>query len=598
MYVFTEAEIVEALHDDVELKAISPGGRPADDSSLDRSPKQNWVEQRGGLPRYVRMVANALVRTGKSRSTAIAIAISKMKRWAAGGDNVRPQVQAAAAKALAQWEAMKGSKSAEAVMVETWDEKSAQAMLEQVLDEDRIEQEEKTLNAFEEQFALESKSASRNAPGDMEHKSVGVAGVQVEDEGNGIVKAYVSVTNMVDGVNDVIHDGAYEKSLRKRKPKGIWSHDWNIPVSRTLEAKALKPGDPDLPKTLPDGRKWPANAGALFIKTEFNLETQRGREAYSDVVFFGEDQEWSIGYRVPPGGAKIDTKTGQRHIHVLDLYEYSPVLFGAMPIARTKVEAKGLLDEAGIDTSAMTEVKSMIFTDRALTMTHDDFMEWKTALLAGEETDDARFEVKDARSAVEESDDAPQALYDADDEDYVASLFEDEDWGIKASPAAAGGDDDWDDEPEDGASGDPEERDGTEREDEETPGTLSAVVTAQDLGEDFEALVDLAEDFDMGVEDDDAAFRDETADEILSIIEDNLDDVDDDQRAAFQNIAKAILEAIPDSESAQAVDDAVEQRVRPRRGKRDEGAVEEKSISMGIDKFQALREEIYAEMRR
>lgn len=129
--------------------------------------------------------------------------------------------------------------------------------------------------------------------------------------------------------------GAYQKTLVKRKPKGVWSHDWDTPVSKTLDVKELMPGDPELPGLMPNGDPWPVNAGALKVKTQFNLETQRGREAYSDVVFFGEEQEWSIGYNVPVGGAKVDQKSGVREITMLELYEYSPVLFGAMPLART-----------------------------------------------------------------------------------------------------------------------------------------------------------------------------------------------------------------------------------------------------------------------
>ncbi len=86
--------------------AISPGGRPADDSPLGSG--DNWVTRHGGLPKYIREVAHALLKT-HTESEAIAIAVQKMRDWAAGGDHVRPQVQAAAAKALAEWEALKGS---------------------------------------------------------------------------------------------------------------------------------------------------------------------------------------------------------------------------------------------------------------------------------------------------------------------------------------------------------------------------------------------------------------------------------------------------------------------------------------------------------
>lgn len=169
----------------------------------------------------------------------------------------------------------------------------------------------------------------------LEHKTVGVKGMKVVSQEEGIVETIISVTGMIDNVKDRIMPGAYEKTLAKRKPKGVWSHDWDTPVSKTLDVKELMPGDSELPKKMPNGEPWPSGAGALKVKTQFNLETQRGREAYSDVVFFGEEQEWSIGYNVPVGGAKVDSKTGIREIGMLELYEYSPVLFGAMPLART-----------------------------------------------------------------------------------------------------------------------------------------------------------------------------------------------------------------------------------------------------------------------
>ena len=170
---------------------------------------------------------------------------------------------------------------------------------------------------------------------EIEFKVVSLKGMNVVDAEKGIVETIISVTGIVDNVKDRILPGAYSKTLAKRKPKGVWSHDWDTPVSKTLDVKELMPGDPELPQTMPDGDPWPAQAGALKVKTQFNLDTQRGREAYSDVVFFADEQEWSIGYNVPVGGAKVDTKSGVREIETLELYEYSPVLFGAMPLART-----------------------------------------------------------------------------------------------------------------------------------------------------------------------------------------------------------------------------------------------------------------------
>jgi phage head maturation protease len=175
---------------------------------------------------------------------------------------------------------------------------------------------------------------------ELDYKAVPVTNVaDVKDQGNGIITALVSVTGIKDNVGDIIHPGAFEKSLVTRRAKGVWHHDVTKSVSKTLDIKELKPGDSLLPKALPDGSPWPAEAGGLWVKMQFNLKSTRGKDAYEDVKFFADEQEWSIGFNVPTGGAEIDKKTGIRHIKTVNLYEYSPVLFGAMPNARTFVGA-------------------------------------------------------------------------------------------------------------------------------------------------------------------------------------------------------------------------------------------------------------------
>ena len=164
----------------------------------------------------------------------------------------------------------------------------------------------------------------------MQHKQVPVASVKGIDGVEGIVEAIVSVTNIVDHVNDMIMPGAYKATLRKRNPKVVWSHDTNIPVGKTLRVEELMPGDPRIPRDLAE-----QNAGGLLVKMQFNLHTTRGRDAFYDVQFYGDEQEWSIGYSVPEGKYYVDEKSGVRHIKQLDLFEYSPVIFGAAPSTRT-----------------------------------------------------------------------------------------------------------------------------------------------------------------------------------------------------------------------------------------------------------------------
>lgn len=83
--------------------------------SLNKSAKHNWVEDAGGLPEYICEVARA-VGKGTDLDHAIPIAISQIKKWAAGvthnGKDGTPKAagaktQAKAKAALAQWEALK-----------------------------------------------------------------------------------------------------------------------------------------------------------------------------------------------------------------------------------------------------------------------------------------------------------------------------------------------------------------------------------------------------------------------------------------------------------------------------------------------------------
>lgn len=88
---------------DYELIALSSS------SSLAEVPgDNNWIEKKGGnLPPYVRKVARGIMKSGKTKSQAIAIAISRIKKWAAGGDDVDADTRAKAIAALAAWEKLK-----------------------------------------------------------------------------------------------------------------------------------------------------------------------------------------------------------------------------------------------------------------------------------------------------------------------------------------------------------------------------------------------------------------------------------------------------------------------------------------------------------
>lgn len=116
--------------------AITPGGRVGDDSSLNSSPKKNWVENAGGLPKYIRMVAHALIRNGKPKDRAIGMAVGIVRNWAEGKGEVSPKVRAAAAKAIVEWEAKKGKANVTKVEPSRWNYEDYTDIAKQ-LDHDR-----------------------------------------------------------------------------------------------------------------------------------------------------------------------------------------------------------------------------------------------------------------------------------------------------------------------------------------------------------------------------------------------------------------------------------------------------------------------------
>jgi hypothetical protein len=195
-----------------------------------------------------------------------------------------------------------------------------------------------------------------------ETKALPVAEFKVLDETQGIVESLVAVSGIEDKVADIIEPGALGASLDKVTPIGVWSHDWDTPVSKVLEARELYPGDPNLPETKADGSEWPSKAGALYVKAQYNLDTQAGREAFSWAKFMGAEQQWSIGYTIPRGGSKVDEKSGIRHIKEISVMEYSQVIHGANPVTRslTVKDLRAHYENVELEDELVPHVKALL----------------------------------------------------------------------------------------------------------------------------------------------------------------------------------------------------------------------------------------------
>jgi uncharacterized protein YdaT len=71
-----------------------------------------WGRKPDQLPAYIQNIAHAMIRDGHDEGSAISLAVAAVKRWAAGGNHVTPEVQAAAGAALAEWEKLRAEHAA------------------------------------------------------------------------------------------------------------------------------------------------------------------------------------------------------------------------------------------------------------------------------------------------------------------------------------------------------------------------------------------------------------------------------------------------------------------------------------------------------
>ena len=177
----------------------------------------------------------------------------------------------------------------------------------------------------------------------MERKTSRIDSVKVIDEKQGIVEAFVNTMGVVDKDGDVISPNAFDKSITDNLPIPVLSgHNQGEVVGKVLSAMPVQKD----------------NAYQLHATMQMNMDTQSGREAYSNVA--GEYvREWSIGFNMPDNGAKYDTVEGTpvRTIEELDWVETSTVIRGASPDTAT-ISAKSDSEKDALpvhDTGVQTE---------------------------------------------------------------------------------------------------------------------------------------------------------------------------------------------------------------------------------------------------
>lgn len=181
---------------------------------------------------------------------------------------------------------------------------------------------------------------------ETQYKSI--PGLISTNEALGIVECFTAAIGNKDSVGDICLPGCFDASLRRRKPRVVWGHNWNEPIGKVLDIYEVGPNDPRLPA------KMRANGvGGLYTRVQFNLKSERGKEAFSNIQFFGEEQEWSIGYKTLD--ATYDNQKKANLLKEVELYEVSPVLHGANQLTGTisiKSDNQPLKDPKGGLTAA------------------------------------------------------------------------------------------------------------------------------------------------------------------------------------------------------------------------------------------------------
>jgi len=139
-----------------------------------------------------------------------------------------------------------------------------------------------------------------------------------EDKEYGEFEGYGSVFGNKDLGNDVIEKGAFAKSIRRRKAKGVkllYQHKSDMPIGVFDEIKEDEHG--------------------LVVKGRLALKTQAGAEAY-ELLKMGALDGLSIGFRVNPKEVSYDKRGGKRIIKEVDLMEVSLVTFPMNPQATVR----------------------------------------------------------------------------------------------------------------------------------------------------------------------------------------------------------------------------------------------------------------------
>lgn len=166
----------------------------------------------------------------------------------------------------------------------------------------------------------------------MNHKTLDVSFEIKAVSDDGLFSGYGSVFGNVDSGGDIVHRGAFAKSIqewegRKRMPPVLWNHDRNEPIGVYTSIREDEKG--------------------LYVEGKLLVnEVQRAREIHA-LMKAGALDGMSIGYSVR--SREKDRATGVTHLKELRLFEVSIVTFPMNEESRVDA-VKAALEEGALPT--------------------------------------------------------------------------------------------------------------------------------------------------------------------------------------------------------------------------------------------------------
>jgi hypothetical protein len=190
---------------------------------------------------------------------------------------------------------------------------------------------------------------ARNQQRLREVKEFPASVVEVQ-EAQGIVEFIASVFGNIDDGDDIVHPGAFVKTIteRARRVKVLDQHRTDS-ISRVIgiPIEMREVGRDELPEHVL--REYPDATGGLYVKAQYLLDTPEGLGAFKRIQS-GAVTEYSFAFDIIQSDystvTKDEKKRRVRNIREVRLWEVSPVVWGMNPATAT-VGAKEKDSEEG-----------------------------------------------------------------------------------------------------------------------------------------------------------------------------------------------------------------------------------------------------------